>query len=140
MAFLVTGVFGDEVEVLAANDECAVHLRGGDGACEDTAADGDETSEGALLVCGATLLVQIPYSCSTAPSSDAWQLRVMQSNRWVPHTDVVAINGSLGCPETQTDLLVPSLAALALLAVLGRDLGVQEDVWLLLERALALDC
>lgn len=39
VATLVTGVFGDEVEVLAANDECAVHLGGDDGACEDTAAD-----------------------------------------------------------------------------------------------------
>ena len=67
-------------------------------------------------------------------------LRVLRSNREGPHTDVVALNGGLGCPEPQSDVLVPSLAALALLAVLGRDLGVQEDVWLLLERALALDC
>ena len=51
MAFLVTGVLWDEVEVLAADDQGAVHLGGDDGAGEDTAADGDETSEGALLVC-----------------------------------------------------------------------------------------
>lgn len=50
---LVTGVLGDEVEVLATDDEGAVHLGGDDGAGEDTATDGDETSEGALLVCAA---------------------------------------------------------------------------------------
>ena len=57
MAFLVTGVFGDEVEVLAADDQGAVHLGGDDGASKNTAADGDEASEGALLVCGVTLSV-----------------------------------------------------------------------------------
>jgi hypothetical protein len=51
VAALVTGVLGDEVEVLAADDQGAVHLGGDDGAGEDTATDGDETSEGALLVC-----------------------------------------------------------------------------------------
>lgn len=51
VAALVTGVLGDEVEVLAADDESAVHLGGDDGAGKDTATDGDETSEGALLVC-----------------------------------------------------------------------------------------
>ena len=53
VALLVTGVLGDEVKVLAADDESAVHLGGDDGAGEDTATDGDETSEGALLVCTA---------------------------------------------------------------------------------------
>lgn len=51
VAALVTGVLGDEVEVLAADDQGAVHLGGDDGAGKDTATDGDETSEGALLVC-----------------------------------------------------------------------------------------
>ena len=51
MALLVTGVLGDEVEVLAADDESSVHLGGNDGAGQDTATDGDETGEGALLVC-----------------------------------------------------------------------------------------
>jgi len=51
VAALVTGVLGDEVEVLAADDERAVHLGRDDSAGEDTAADGDETGEGALLVC-----------------------------------------------------------------------------------------
>ena len=67
VAFLVTGVFGDEVEVLAADDQGAVHLGGNDGTGEDTAADGDEASEGALFVCGVTLLVWIPYSYLIAP-------------------------------------------------------------------------
>lgn len=53
VAALVTGVLGDEVQVLAADDESTVHLGGDDGAGEDTATDGDETSEGALLVCTA---------------------------------------------------------------------------------------
>jgi hypothetical protein len=48
---LVTGVFGNEVEVLAADDKGAVHLGGDDGSGENTAADGDEAGEGALLVC-----------------------------------------------------------------------------------------
>jgi len=53
VAALVTGVLGDEVKVLAADDQGAVHLGGDDGAGKDTATDGDETSEGALLVCKA---------------------------------------------------------------------------------------
>jgi hypothetical protein len=53
VATLVTGVLGDEVKVLAADDESAVHLGGDDGAGKDTATDRDETSEGALLVCTA---------------------------------------------------------------------------------------
>jgi len=48
---LVAGVLGDEVEVLAADDQGAVHLGGDDGAGQDTAADRDEAGEGALLVC-----------------------------------------------------------------------------------------
>lgn len=59
VALLVTGVLGDEVEVLAANDQSTVHLGGDDGAGEDTATDGDEASEGALLVCNITRSVAI---------------------------------------------------------------------------------
>lgn len=51
MSLLVTGVLGDEVKVLAADDDSTVHLGGDDGAGQDTATDGDETGEGALLVC-----------------------------------------------------------------------------------------
>lgn len=59
VSLLVTGVLGDEVEVLAADDDGTVHLGGNDGAGQDTATDGDETSEGALLVCS-----RIPVSIS----------------------------------------------------------------------------
>jgi len=48
---LVSGVLGDEVEVLAADDERAVHLGGNDGAGQDTATDGNLSGERALLVC-----------------------------------------------------------------------------------------
>ena len=50
VAALVTGVLGDEVEVLAADDQSAVHLGGDDGAGQDTATDRDLANEGALLV------------------------------------------------------------------------------------------
>ena len=52
MPLLVTVVLGDVVQVLAADDQGTVHLGGDDGTGQDTATDGDETSEGALLVCG----------------------------------------------------------------------------------------
>jgi hypothetical protein len=39
------------VEVLAADDEGAVHLGRDDGAGQDTAADRNHAGEGALLVC-----------------------------------------------------------------------------------------
>lgn len=51
VSLLVTGVLGDEVEVLAADDDGTVHLGGDDGARQDTTADRDEAGEGALLVC-----------------------------------------------------------------------------------------
>lgn len=51
VALLVTGVLGDEVEVLSADDDGSVHLGRDDGAGQDTAADGDGADEGALLVC-----------------------------------------------------------------------------------------
>ena len=51
VSLLVTGVLGDVVKVFAADDDGSVHLGGDDGAGQDTATDGDETGEGALLVC-----------------------------------------------------------------------------------------
>lgn len=51
VALLVTGVLGDEVEVLPADDQGTVHLGGNNGTSQDTATDGDQTGEGALLVC-----------------------------------------------------------------------------------------
>lgn len=52
---LVPGVLGDEVKVLATDDDGTVHLGGNDSAGQDTATDGDLTSEGALLICGKLL-------------------------------------------------------------------------------------
>lgn len=55
-------------------------------------------------------------------------------------TNVGALDGSLGSPEAETDVLVPSPATLSdTLGLAALALGVQEDVRLLLESALALD-
>lgn len=51
MALLITVVFGDVVEVFTADNESTVHLGGHNGTGQDTATDGNETSEGALLIC-----------------------------------------------------------------------------------------
>lgn len=53
-------------------------------------------------------------------------------------TDVRTLNGSLGGPEAQTDVLVPSLATLSTSLRLAAGLLVLEDVRLLLVCALAL--
>ena len=50
MTFLVSGVFGYEVKVFAANDESAVHFGGDDSTSEDTTTDGDFSCERAFLV------------------------------------------------------------------------------------------
>jgi hypothetical protein len=50
VTLLVTVVLGDVVEVIPTDDQSTMHLGRDDGACQDTATDGDETSEGALLV------------------------------------------------------------------------------------------
>lgn len=54
-------------------------------------------------------------------------------------TDVAALNGGLGRTEAQANILVPSSAALARSSGLGLNLGVEEDVRLLLESTLGLD-
>ena len=51
MSLLISGVFGDKVEVFAADDKGSVHFSGDDGACEDTATDRNFTSERAFLIC-----------------------------------------------------------------------------------------
>ena len=56
-----------------------------------------------------------------------------------PHTNVGTLNGGLWGSETKTDVLVPSSATLSNSAGLGLRLRVEEDVRLLLERALRLD-
>lgn len=55
------------------------------------------------------------------------------------HTDVGALNGGLWGLEAQSDVLVPSATVLASAGGLDLNLGVKEDVWLLLEGALSLD-
>ena len=50
MALLVTVVLGDEVEVLATDDDGALHLGGDDLSVQDAATDGNIAGEGALLV------------------------------------------------------------------------------------------
>jgi hypothetical protein len=54
MALLVAVVLGDVVEVVSPDNEGPVHFGGDDGTGQDTAADGDETSERAFLVCWIT--------------------------------------------------------------------------------------
>lgn len=51
VSLLISGVFGDVVEVFAADDDGTVHLGGDDGSGQNTATDGDHTGEGAFLVC-----------------------------------------------------------------------------------------
>ena len=70
VSLLVTRVLGDEVEVLAADDERAVHLGRDDGACQNATADGDEASEGAFLVYAFVLVEFFTVSDLTAPSSN----------------------------------------------------------------------
>ncbi len=53
-------VLRDEVEVFSADDDGPVHLGGHDGARQDTAADGDEAGEGALLVWKGRIRVSPP--------------------------------------------------------------------------------
>jgi hypothetical protein len=150
---LVTGVFGDEVEVFPADDQGTVHLGGDDGAGKDTATDGDETCEGALLVCEEEITLVSVVHVILYPSRPSSILCRIQSrahlsyrhsstsfNTQIPRTDVRTLNGGLGRPEAQTDILVPSPATLSDSLLLGAGLlGVLEDVRLLLESALALD-
>ena len=51
MPFLIAGIFGDEVEVFATNDERAVHFGGDDSASQDTTSDRDFTRKRAFFVC-----------------------------------------------------------------------------------------
>ena len=159
VALLVTRVLGDEVEVLAADDDGSVHLGGNDGAGQDTATDRDETSEGALLVCKVkmsamrspnkfspiTCLPSHPIIRSTSSSIRlaifVFVLRPQNSHilNSFARTDVAALNGGLRGSETQTNVLVPSSATLARSGGLGLGLRVLEDVRLLLESTLRLD-
>jgi len=126
VTLLISGVFGNEVEVFAADDEGSVHLGGDNSASQDTTTDGDVASEGTFLV------------CKTVRTS------VMSSLSLDYHrTDVVAVNGGLGCLEAQSYILIPSSLALSdssVQASLLWALRAEEDVRLLLISAFALDC
>lgn len=57
------------------------------------------------------------------------------------HTNVGALDGGFGCPEAQSNVLIPSPTTLSdTLALAALGFGVEEDVRLLLESAFALDC
>lgn len=68
VALLVTGVLGDVVKVFSADDQSTVHLGGNDGAGKDTATDGDETGEGALLVCRIVSLQSSSFPINQPPN------------------------------------------------------------------------
>jgi hypothetical protein len=59
VSLLVSGVLWDEVKVFTTDDEGTVHLGGNDGTGQDTATDGNETSEWALLVCKNPISIQL---------------------------------------------------------------------------------
>ncbi len=50
VTLLISRVFGDEVQVLSANNEGTVHFGRDDGAGENSSADGDFAGERAFLV------------------------------------------------------------------------------------------
>ena len=163
VALLVTGVLWDEVKVLATDDEGAVHLGGDNGSGQDTSTDGDLASEWALLVwvwvsaCSVIFvlffvsgfdvfgIVRVrPAIISCPPDAPGIAQTPPSSSHPVVHvagrlTDVGSLNGGLWGLESKTNILVPSAAVLASAGRLDLDLGVKEDVWLLLEGALSLD-
>lgn len=77
MSLLVTRVLGNVVEVLAADDQGAVHLGRDNGASQDTATDGDEAGEGALLVCESKVVSKEPIVPAFCMSSFAQVLHVL---------------------------------------------------------------
>lgn len=68
MSLLVSGVFWDEMEVFSADDESSVHLSGNDGTGKDTATDGNETCEWALLVCE---VMKVSFCVRDIPTFDS---------------------------------------------------------------------
>jgi hypothetical protein len=134
VSLLISGVFGDEMEVLSSDDDGSVHFGGDNGAGQDAASNRDHTSEGTFLVCGYQMLVGlslVPYILPLRSEIESWRRL----------TDVGAFDGSLRRSEAQTNILIPSPAALAdSLALRGLRLVVEEDVRLFLIRALRLHC
>ena len=156
VSLLVSGILGDEMEIFSADDKCAVHLGGNDGAGQDTATDGDKTSEWAFLICddwksachpppvfaicpdALRRETAIPTPGRPSPSTIPLPLYIAASSRKSQHTDVVSLNGGLWCSESQSNVLVPSSSTLANSARLRLGLGVEEDVRLLLESTFRL--
>ena len=64
MSFLISGVFGDEMKVLATDDEGSMHFGRNDGSSQDTSTNGHFTGERTFFVCqtrSAFTLVQLTY-------------------------------------------------------------------------------
>ena len=164
MSLLVSGVFWDEVKVFSADNESSVHLGRDNGSGQDTATDGDETSEWALLVYNTQMLAFLPPTIWRLGAASASTSPVCESRRScpprrhlcpqaivctlliqsapdleIPHTNIGSLNGGLWCPESQSNILIPSSSSLSDSAGLGLNLLVEEDVRLLLESAFALD-
>lgn len=80
VSLLVTVVLGDVVEVFSADDERTVHLGGDNGAGQDTATDGDETGEGALLVYSRTEhMSDYPYPSYKKPAANKFDISRQRS-------------------------------------------------------------
>lgn len=107
VSLLVTRVLRNEVQVLSSDDNGSVHLGGNDGAGQDTATDGDETGEGALLVDVAALNgglggsetqtnILIPSSATLARSAGLGSgLRVLEDVRLLLES-TLRLDGQLG--------------------------------------------
>ncbi len=50
MSLLVSGVFGDEVEIFSTDDESSMHFGRYDFACKDASSDRDHAGERAFLI------------------------------------------------------------------------------------------
>ena len=130
MALLVTSVLGDEVEVLAADDDGSVHLGRDNGAGKDTATDRNLAGEGALLVCRKILSTPARVPLQSSLSSCISRRISSQASRRVvsfAHTDVATLDGVLGGPESQSYVLVVSSAILSRAGSLDLGLRVEED-------------
>jgi hypothetical protein len=109
VSLLVSGVFWDEVKVFSADDEGTVHLGGNDCASQDTATDGNETGERALLVYKFT--GQLLFANSTTHCilfSRSW----FQLGNVIPRLKLpsLPLSKSLKSPGIDLPMYVPSIA------------------------------
>ena len=103
-----------------------MHLGRNHGSGEDTATDGDFAGEGTFLI----------YSSSVSCDILEYHRRLKEVQ-----TDVGSVNRSLGGPKAQSNVLEPSPPTLSGLGTLGSlCFRIDEDVGLLLERTLRLNC